>query len=629
MTRIVDMSRSPHAVIDSLDLEEVSLTSGTLADRKRMNAEVSIPHQYDECVRTGRLDNFRRAAGELVDEYPDFLAPDSDVYKWMEAMAFELAGGANQGIRKMLDEVTGYVASAQEEDGYLDTSFNVEKEKRWESLTHAHELYCGGHLIQAAVAHARALGNDDLLEVATRWSDLVHERYGPGKMKGSAGHAEVEMALVELYRQTGKKDYLDVCIELTENRGQKPPVISGRPYFQDHVPIREQITPVGHAVRQMYLASGVTDIYAETGDESLLNTLNELWGNLTGKRMSITGGCGPRYDGEAFGADYELPNRTAYNETCSAIASFMWAWRMLQVTGEGRFADAMDRALHNSILSGISLEGRTYFYVNTLEYQSGDNLSMDSRGTNVRTSKHWDNVPCCPPNAARLLAAMPGYLYGKDSGGIYVHMFASSVARIPLGDEVVIIRQETNYPWDGTIALHIEGAPTTPFNIRMRLPEWTDGDYTLHINDEEVSASTKNGYLSLTGTWASGDILTLTLPMEVKVMSSHPRITDNTGKVALMRGPVVYCLEQEDNPDIDLYSLYLNDGVTAEYRPDLLGGVTILHGDGVVRSWSGDGNLYAPNTGETLKGDFELIFIPYQVWANRTPGEMRVWLPRA
>ncbi|MEM2183178.1 MAG: glycoside hydrolase family 127 protein, partial [Candidatus Bathyarchaeia archaeon] len=393
---VTDTSHSPYARLKPVPIENVRLEDDFWAPRLRLMHEVTIPSQYVLLEETGRLFNFRRASGKVSGEFKGLVFNDSDVYKWIEAAAYSYAYEPDQNILDLARKAINEVVAAQDEDGYLNTYFTFErKSERWKNLKDMHEMYCAGHLMQAAIAFYRATGDRTLLDASCRFADHITSVFGPGKRVGVCGHPEVEMAFVELYRTTGKKDYLDLACFFIDNRGRG--VIGGRPYYIDHKPFRELSEIVGHAVRALYLNCGAADVYAEIGDKTLFDALMRLWHSMTERKMYITGGVGSRHEGEAFGNDYELPNVRAYAETCAAIANFMWNWRMLLLTGDGAFADIMELTLYNGILSGISLDGKKYFYVNPLA----------DRGAHRR--QDWFECACCPPNVARLIASLPGY----------------------------------------------------------------------------------------------------------------------------------------------------------------------------------------------------------------------------
>jgi len=533
---------------------------------------------------------------------------DSDVYKWMEAAAFSLASHPDPELDGQLDALIDLLAAAQCDNGYLNSYYMFDKEpERWSDLVRKHELYCGGHMVQAAIAHHRVTGRTNFLNVATKWADLICDRFGPEKAPGAPGHPEPEMALVELYRETGARRYLDLASFFIEQRGRG--VLNGSPYLQDHVPIREQTYVTGHAVRQLYLSCGVADVYAESGDATLMDALLDQWDDFVHAKMYVTGGAGARHKGEAFGEKYELPNDTAYAETCAAIASFMWNWRMLQITGEAQYADVMEQALYNGLLSGVSLDGKEYFYTNPLE----------NNGDHRRTTKHFDRCACCPPNIARTFAALPGYLYGRDASGIYVHHYVQSTAEIPVEGNTIRLKQTTEYPWNGTVRITVNLDAAATFTLSVRWPGWANG-MRVCVNDAEqdVSAWRAGSYGAIAREWQPGDVLALEFPMPVVKVEADPRVAADVGRIALMRGPIVYCLEQVDQPGLDLASIaFAHDAAfKSEHKADLLGGVNVLHGQALLGTSPGD---------EADTADVSAI--PYFAWANREPGPMRVWIP--
>ena len=545
---------------------------------------------------------------------------DSDVYKWIEAAAYSLASDADPALDRQLDDIIELIGAAQGHDGYLNTYFMFENEaKRWTDLPNMHELYLGGHMIQGAIAHRRATGKTAFLDIACRWADHICRRFGPGKYPGAPGHPEVEMALVELYRETGVRDYLDLAAFFLEQRGRS--VLNGSPYIQDHAPIRAQTSVTGHAVRQLYLCSGVADVYAETGDASLFETLQKQHADFTQTKLYVTGGAGARHEGESFGDPYELPNETAYAETCAAIASFMWNWRMLQITGEARYADEMERALYNGILSGVSLDGREYFYVNPLE----------NRGDHRRTTRHFDGCACCPPNIARTLAALPGYLYGTSKqNDLYIHQYAQSVAEADLGGHAVRLVQETEYPWDGDVTVRIETQMPLKFTLFLRYPGWAQ-HVKVYVNGKPIRVGARpNEYIAVRRRWKRGDSVKIGIPMPVERIIANPHVQTNIGRVALRRGPVVYCIEQADQPAVDLrtVAIPLRPRFECTYCDAVLGGVTLLEFQ-AVRSLDAK-VLYAPwnSLAVSPSDQISIRAIPYYAWANREPGPMCVWIPQ-
>jgi DUF1680 family protein len=610
---VIDTTKSPYAKLKTIPISSVKV-SGFWGKRIKILHDVTLPEQYRLLEETQRLYNFRRAAGKVKGDYYGFFFNDTDVYKWQEAVSFSFASyGRDENLEKILDQTIEEVAEAQDEDGYLDTYFTFERKKdRWTNLKDMHELYCAGHLIQAGIAHHRTTGKDTLLNIAKRFADHIDNVFGPGKKEGTCGHPEIEMALVELYRETGDKRYLNLAKFFIDERGKG--LIGGETYHIDHKPFRELTEIVGHAVRALYLNCGATDLYLETGEKELMEALERLWKNFVERKMYITGGAGARHEGEAFGEEYELPNDTAYAETCAAIGSFMWNFRMLLAKGEGRFADIMEQTLYNGLLSGISLNGKEYFYVNPLE----DN------GEHRR--KPWFACACCPPNIARLIASIPGYMYTTSEEGIWVHLYGENEAKIPWGDKEIKLIEKTNYPWEGNIEFEIK--TEGEYKIFLRIPSWAKG-YTIKINGNKINTKeVKNGYIEMENQWKEGDKINLELPMEIEIIESHPKVKDNVGKVAIKRGPIVYCMEQVDNPWGDPRYMEIADYNLKAEPSEILEGIVIIKGKGkIVDSRIWENNLYLPKEEvERNKKEVEFITIPYYAWANREKGPMTVWI---
>jgi len=536
----VDTTRSPHVLLRPLPLDAVNLADGFWEPRRRINHEVTLPSQCRHLEETGRLDNFRRASGKTGGEYQGIYFNDSDVYKWLEAASWALAEHTDPGLQRMVDAAITEVEDAQRPDGYLNTYFTFERAaERWTNFD-LHEMYCAGHLFQAAVAHFRATGSRRLLDVATRFADHICDTFGPeeGKRQAVDGHEEVEMALVELFRVTGEKRYLEGARYFVDARGHG---MLGSPYgqhdpsySQDHEPLRDQSEVVGHAVRAMYFYSGAADVYAETGEPALVEALERLWANTTTRRMYVSGGLGSRYEGEAFGKDFELPNERAYTETCAAIGSVMWNWRMLGLEAEAKYADLIEHTLYNAVLPGVSLDGQHYFYQNPLA----------DDGSHRR--QPWFGCACCPPNVARLLASLPGYFYGASEDAVWVHLYAESAATVELdGERTIRLRQRTRYPWDGGVEIDVEAEGE--FTVMLRIPAWCEEGAAFEVNGESVDAGiTPGSYAKIRRAWRPGDTINLALPMPVRCVECHPYVAENAGRVALMRGPLLYCVEQSD-----------------------------------------------------------------------------------
>lgn len=626
---VTDTTRSPFARLRPVPIGAVRLDGGFWAPRLELTRRVTLRQQYEQCEATGRIDNFRRAAGTRGGDFRGRYYNDSDVYKWLEGAAYALASGPDPELARTVDLVARAIAGAQDADGYLNSYFTFERAaERWTNLTQLHEMYCAGHLLQAAVAHQRATGEPGLRDVAVRLADHICATFGPGARRGTDGHEEIELALVELYRQTGDRRYLDEAGFLLDQRGQTPPLLSGTDYHQDHLPVRQQVEIAGHAVRATYLACGLTDVYAETGEAALRRASVALWESAYGRKAYVTGGLGAHWAGESFGADYELPNERAYAETCAAIGGLMWSWRLLTLEGEARYADWMETALYNGILSGISLDGESYFYQNPLA----------DRGRHRR--QPWFGTACCPPNIARLLLSLPGYLYSTSDDGVWVHHYAPGevTVAVPGAAAPATLAVETDYPWEGSVHLRLRRLPAGAgrWTLRLRLPGWCEHP-ELRLNGRPAATAGDlrgGGYAALDREWAEGDEVTLELPLRVRRVVAHPHVLSNTGRSALARGPLVYCLEGVDLNGVDPRDVTLPAGVAlrAERVPELLGGVVRLRGEGVLGPPAGRGGaLYRPaDGGEAPAGEaVALSAVPYYAWANRTPGPMEVWLRTA
>jgi uncharacterized protein len=625
---LVDTTHSPYAKLRPVPLDAVTFTDSFWVPRLQSLRKVTLPMQLAQIEQTGRLDNFRRAAGWIEGPRRGFVYDDSDVYKWLEAVAWTYSSGGE--CINDLDSIISAILAAQQPDGYLNTAFMFDKVgQRWTNLRDWHELYCAGHFIQAAVAHYRTTADRRLLTAACKLAGLICGTFGPestGRQPGVPGHQEIEIALIELYRVTGETRYLDQSIYFLDARGRG--LIGGGSYHQDHTPYRDLTGHTGHAVRALYMNVAAADICLETGDPTLLQTLIRLWEHTTSRQMYVTGGLGARHSGESFGDDYELPNHRAYAETCAAIASMMWNYRMLLLTGNAQYADLLEHTLYNAVLPGISLEGEHYFYVNLLA----------NEGAHRR--QPWFACACCPPNLARLLASISGYFYSlSDDNALWIHLYADGVVRVTLPDGTrLALEVRTSYPWKGDIKLTVRGAGT--FAINLRVPGWCP-DPALTLNGQPLDDPANPGaYHAIHRSWRDGDAIALHLPMPVRFLESHPSISENTGKVAIQRGPILYCLESADNPfNLDDVYLDLTGPPSTQYQSDLLNDIVALRvlADHRPPSRPWKDHLYRPvelppqmipvhlpsSPGQSLTA------IPYFAWANRSPGQMRIWLKKA
>jgi len=633
-----------------LSLQNVAIADPFWTPRLETNRAVTLPIEYEQLQVTGRIDAWR-LKWKPGDSDPPHHFWDSDAAKWIEAAGYSLAVHPDPDLQAQVDAVIDLIAAAQQPDGYLNIHFTVvEPENRWRNLRDMHELYCAGHLIEAAVVYYQGTGNRTLLDVLCRYADYIASVFGPepGQKRGYPGHEEIELALVKLYRATGERRYLNLARFFIDERGQQPHYYDiearergedpgawrlGRyDYNQSHRPVREQEAAEGHAVRAMYLFSGMADVAAETGDETLLAACRRLWENVTTRRMYVTGGVGSAATGERFTYDYDLPNDLAYAETCAAIGLVFWAHRMAQLEADARYADVMERALYNGVLSGVSLDGKRFFYANPLEV---DPVAMEGRSDLYRSSvvtperQEWFGCACCPPNLARLLASLGGYAYSVDeeARSAYVHLYMGGRASLSFGGHPLELEQTTRYPWEGEVRIAVRTEGEMPFALAVRVPGWCRGA-SLAVNERplDVSSILRRGYAWIERTWREGDVVTLRLPMPVERIEAHPAVHDDAGRVALQRGPMVYCLEQADNgPHLRDLALPRDARLEATYDADLLGGVVVIRGQGRRRditAWRG--HLYRPAGSATRS--LTVTAIPYYAWANRGPGEMLVWI---
>ena len=603
---------------------EVRIDDSFWNERLRINREVSLPYQYKQCKETGRIDAFKLQWQPGTGNAPN-IAWDSDVAKWVEAASYSLSTHPDAALALQLEEVVALIASAQQPDGYLNTHFTqVDKEMRWTNLQDAHELYCAGHLIEAAVAHFQATGKRDLLEVACRYADYISTVFGreEGKIHGYCGHEEIELALVRLYRATREKRYLELSRYFVEERGRSPHIFKkprdgrgGLDYYQAHAPVREQKEAVGHAVRAVYLYSAIADLAGEYNDPSLLAASETLWDSVSKRKMYLTGGIGSTRVGEAFTKDYDLPDETAYCETCAAVGMVMWSHRLVQLDCDRRYADVMERALYNGVISGVSRDGTKFFYENPLA----------SRGGHHR--QPWFECVCCPSNLSRLLASLGNYIFSKTEDGLAVHLYLQSeVTQQSVAGASVQVKLETRYPWEGLIRLIVETDRSAAFTLRLRIPEWCRS-YEIRIGGKTVEAREEKGYAILHRTWSSGDAVELELDMPVEKIVSHPGVLMNQGRLALQRGPLVYCVE-DANHKTDVFNLVLpgDAKLSSRWEQNLLGGMTVVEGKGLIRTPSENGNLYSRADDVTFV-ETDLLAIPYYAWDNQKPGAMTVWMP--
>ena len=634
--------------LQAVPFPAVRLTGGMWHERQETNRRVTLPFALDQCESSKRLLNFdlaaetmrRRAAGEKDFQHkPPTQYPfdDSDVFKVLEAAAYALQLKPDKALEQRVENIIGRIAAAQEPDGYLYTWRTMHPdnpahpwidEERWKKDPGlSHELYNLGHLYEAGVAHEQATGSRALLDVCLRSAELLQRDFGDGEPRIAPGHQVIEMGLVKLHQRTGDPRWLDLAEFFLSTRG------TGSEYSQDHQPVADQRKAVGHAVRANYMYSGMADVAALRGDGRYFEALHALWNNVAGTKLHITGGCGARAAGEAYGDDYELPHR-CYNETCAAISFLFWNHRMFLATGEGKYMDVFERTLYNGFLSGVSLSGDRFFYPNPLEH---DGKEANNHGHAGRAP--WFGCACCPPNTLRMIASLGGYVAAVKGDTLYVNLYSPGEIRTELAGGEVRLRQTTDYPWEGRIRLDLEMAAPRDFTLALRLPGWALGKplptdlyhylddqpsgYSVSIQGKPVRAVEDLGYLRLTRRWNPGDRIELDFPMPVRRVLGNERIAATRGQVALERGPVVYCLEGVDN-DGRVFDFFLPDDapVTARRREDLFGGVVALHTPAAQRVRRGEG------ADERITEAAEMTAIPYALWNNRGLAPMAVWIAR-
>ncbi len=622
----------------------VKFSDAFWAPRIETNRAVTLPFLFKKNEETGRLDNFAIAGKLMTGKYRGERYNDTDVYKPIEGASYSLMVHPDQELDKALDGMIAKIAAAQEPDGYLFTARTCDPAhpqpgigpERWSELAVSHELYNAGHMYEAAVAHYLATGKRSFLDVAIKNADLVASVFGPDKRHGFPGHQEIELALVKLYRVTGNDKYLGLARYFLDQRGREIKLtqypagnrfeIYNQPeQIQAHKPVLEQDEAVGHAVRLTYMASGMADIAALTGDPAYLAAIERLWANVVGKKMYLTAGVGSRHDRERFGDNYELPNLTGYLETCASIGMAFWNQRMFLLTGDARYVDVMERAIYNGILSGVSLDGKSFFYANPLESDGKFRFNQDELGR-----APFFETACCPGNLSRFLPSLPGYAYAVKGGDLYVNLFVQGEASVDAGGRRVTVRQETRYPWDGSVRIAVQLDRAGSFAVLVRIPGWARGEVVptdlyrfadatadkpaLKVNGMSVEVKPEKGYARISRSWQKGDIIELSLPMPIRRVVANDAVKADAGKVALTRGPLVFCAEWPDNGGRVL-DLALPDAapLASAFRPELLNGVVVITGEAATRA---DGK---PRP---------FLAIPYYAWAHRGPGEMAVWLPR-
>jgi len=612
--------------IQPVDIQHVKLTDSFWLPIIKRVQEKTIEYAIAKCEEEGRLDNFLIAGAEMEGEVKGAMPfDDTDVYKIIEGASNTLISSPNKDLEKLLDSLIGIIKVGQEKDGYLTTwrTINpakppaswveVKDGKRWESLGASHELYNAGHLYEAASVHYKATGKRNFLDIALKNADLMVKTFGDGEgqIKAVPGHQIIESGLIKLYQITGKEDYIKLAKYFLDNRGNPNNHELYGEYSQDSIPVVQQDEVVGHAVRAMYMYAAMTDIAALQNDSLYANAVNKLWDNMVDKKIYITGGIGAKHWGEAFGANYELPNLTAYNETCAAIGDVYWNHRLHNLYGDVKYFDVIERTLYNGLISGLSLDGVNFFYPNALE---SDGVYKFNQGACTR--KSWFDCSCCPTNLIRFIPSIPGLIYSKSKKDIYVDLYASSHATIDFNETEINISQNTNYPWDGNVNLTVSAKEKLEFTLKLRVPEWSRNEVlpsdlyayskeekespTISVNGEKMNAEIKDGYFVLTREWKANDTVELNFPMEVRTVKANENVEDDRGKLSLEYGPLVYAVESVDNPSFDELVVSPTDKFSVQHE-DILKGVNTI-------TW------------------VEFKAIPYYAWSNRGVGKMKVWI---
>lgn len=634
--------------IQGTPFTQVALTDNFWLPRLKTNATVTIPASFARCESTGRVKNFEMAATRTGKFCTHFPFDDTDIYKTIEGASYSLSIFPDAKLVKYIDSLIAIVGKAQEPDGYLYTARTIDPahphpwsgKERWvEERNLSHELYNAGHLYEAAAAHFQATGKRNLLDIALKNADLVCSVFGPGKKRVAPGHEIVEMGLVKLYRLTGKPQYLQTAKFFIEARGQykgydssNTDVWKNGSYWQDDKPVEAQTQAEGHAVRAGYLYSAVADIAALTGDKKMLNAVDSIWNNLVSKKLYVQGGAGAIPSGERYGDDYDLPNTTAYNETCAAIANVYWNQRMFQLHGDAKYIDILEKILYNGLISGIGLDGKSFFYTNAMQIQNGfSHPSMEPERSG------WFDCSCCPTNLTRLLPSIPGYVYAQKDNSVYVNLFVNSTASLQIANKGVKITQQNNYPWEGDLKFIIMPQASQNFTMMMRIPGWArneempSGLYRfkqtsnekplITVNGQPVAYDLQNGYAVINRTWKKNDQLELKLPMETRRVVASDSIKYDVGRVALQRGPLMYCAEWVDNNGRTSNLIIPSDAAfTSTFNAELLNGIVVLKSTvPAVKIDQGGENI------STQKQPFTAI--PYYAWANRGKGEMQLWFP--
>ncbi|MGO9661612.1 MAG: glycoside hydrolase family 127 protein [Acidimicrobiales bacterium] len=626
-----------------LGLDDVQITGGIWAERQKVNRDITIPAGAEELRAAGAIENFNVAKAGGVGAYHGPVYEDGEVYKWLEALAWEQARQPSGRLASWQKDVSEIVAGAQAPDGYLNTFVQVTAGDggRFADLAVNHEIFNVAALTQAAVAQVRSAHDDGLAGVAVRAVDQLAATFGPGRRQGVCGHPLIEMALTELFRLTGQQKYLQQAKYFVGQRGHGLLAGAAAPlsYFSDRVPVRGAVTVEGHAVRAIYLAAGATDVAVEAHDEELLDALCQQWEAMVSTKMYLTGGLGSRWEGESFGDPYELPNDRAYCETCAAVASVQWAWRLLLLTGHARYAELIERTLFNAVLPGWSLSGDRFFYVNVLQLRADAVDNSDDGRSPAGGRRAWFGTSCCPTNLMRTISSLAHYYFTRSDRGLQVHQYASSTVRALVAGAEVVAGVTTGYPWEGEVELMVLETGEVPWELSLRVPVWADGARLL-VNGVEAPFPVEPGsYCRTERRWRRGDTVRLSLPMAPRLTAGVQRVDAVRGCRAIERGPLVYCIEQVDQPaGVLVDDVVLERGaITCQARPGLLGGVTTIEVPGAGAGREPGPALYHRDgpSGTGLHPTLDagnrarLLAVPYFAWANRGPGAMRVWLPLA
>lgn len=641
----------------ALPLKNVKIKDSFWSPYAELVREVVIPYQWEalndrieDAEPSHAIKNFKIAAGEETGEFRGFVFQDSDLAKWLEAVGYSLSINPNTELEAIADGAIDLIEKAQKPDGYLNTYFTIkEQSKKWTNLLDCHELYCAGHMMEAAVAYYEATGKKKLLDIVCKFADLIDSIFGaePYKLRGYCGHQEIELALVKLYKATGEERYLKLAKYFIDERGTEPSYFEtelekrgmishwtgnkinkvNREYNQSHVTVREQKVAIGHSVRAVYMYTGMADIAAETGDKTLFDACEVLWNNLTERQMYLTGGIGSTNHGEAFTFDYDLPNDIVYAETCASIGLIFFAHRMLQIQVKGKYGDVLERALYNTVVSGMSKDGKHFFYVNPLEVWPEASQKNPAKHHVKPVRQKWFGCACCPPNVARLLSSLGKYVYTYNDNTVYTHLYIGGEADIKLANGTVRINIETNYPWDGQVKLNLSMEKEKEFNLALRIPGWCK-KASIFINGEKIEFEDKitEGYAILNRLWKNEDTVELNMEMKPELIQANPKVRANAGKIAIQRGPLVYCIEEIDNgTNLSALSIDLRKKLEATYDGGFLGGAVVIAAEGTrvdETSWCEE--LYRSFNEKEKPATIKAV--PYYLWGNRKPGEMMVWI---